>query len=362
MAMVAKKPLAYGLTDETKAKPQASDLKTAANPLNNLERNRIARNALYPTGQSTLEKAAADLTANKTMNTTPGVLGSVTGALAAVTPVTTKKTGSGGGGGSVAPTPAPTNPYAAQMQAAQNTMNQPRPTYTAPVMPNVIQPTYTNSYAGRIAEQEASAPGAYTSQYQPNIDGLLNKLENREAFNFNLSEDPLYRQLAAKHLEAGRKAMKDTMGTAAGMSSGYGNSYASTAASQAYQQHVNELNDDAIDLYSMAQARYDAEGNEMRNTLAALQSAESMNRANFESDRADYYNRLNALRQGEATERQQYLDDLNQYNINRDYNQAQEQIAWGKHMDEMGLLNADQQRAWEQYKYWNDLWEAKQAQ
>ena len=280
-----------------------------------LEGNRIARSALYPTSETTAEKATSAI---KQQPTTQGATGAATGVIAAVTPKTTqRKSGTGN-----AVTVQPTNPYATQMAQAQATMN-------------AQKPTYTDSYAGRIAQMEAEGPAAYTSKYQPNIDGLLDKLQNRDAFQYNLSEDPLYRQLAAQYMANGKRAMQDTMGTAAGMTGGYGSSYASTAGSQAYQQHLNQLNDKAIDLYTMARQNYDAYGEAMRSDLNALQTAESMDRSNYESDRADYYNRLAALRDGQATEYQRYTD-------------------------QMSLQDAEQQRAWEQYKYWNDLWESKQ--
>lgn len=280
-----------------------------------LEGNRIAREALHPSSGTTMQKAAAELTANKAA--TAGTTGAVAGVVGFAEPAATKKSG-----GSSAVKVQPTNPYAAQMEQAQAAMN-------------TAKPTYTDSYAGRIAQMEADGPAAYTSKYQPNIDGLLDKLQNREAFSYNLSEDPLYRQLAAQYMANGKRAMQDTVGAVAGMTGGYGSSYASTAGNQAYQQHLNQLNDKAIDLYTMARNNYDADGDAMRSNLNALQTAESMDRSNYENDRADYYKRLAALRDGQATEYQRYTDQIS-------------------------LQDAEQQRAWEQYKYWNDLWESKQ--
>lgn len=321
MAMVARKPLLTAT--ETKGASSTASIKlpirgTNANGLPGigLEGNRIAREAVAPSSKTTLENAAAALNAQKA-NAAAGVLAgaAVAGATAPKVTSTTKNTGS-------KTTVQPTNPYAGQMAAAQAAMN-------------TAKPTYTDSYAGRIAQMEADGPAAYTSKYQPNIDGLLDKLQNREAFRYNLSEDPLYRQLAAQYMANGKRAMQDTVGAVAGMTGGYGSSYASTAGNQAYQQHLNQLNDKAIDLYTMARNNYDADGDAMRSNLNALQTAESMDRSNYENDRADYYNRLAALRDGQATEYQRYTDQIS-------------------------LQDAEQQRAWEQYKYWNDLWESKQ--
>ena len=226
------------------------------------------------------------------------------------------------GSRSSAPAPTPVNPYQAQMDAAQARLS-------------AATPTYTDTYADRIAQLEAAAPQDYASRYQTQIDNALNAIQNRKAFQYNMSEDPLYRQYAAMYQKQGQQAMKDTMGQAAALTGGYGSSYASTAGNQAYQQYLGQMNDRAAELAALARQQYDQEGSNMRANLSALQAAESQDRQNWESDRADYYNRLNALRQGQSTEYQQYLNALDEY--------------WRQKND-----------AWNQYTYWNDKWAAMQ--
>lgn len=213
---------------------------------------------------------------------------------------------------------AAANPYTSQMTAAQGRLSAPRP-------------TYTDSYAGRIQQMEESGPAAYESWRQASIDNYLDKIQNREAFSYNQSENPLYRQMAARYAAQGKKAMQDTMARAAAMTGGYGSSYAASAGSQAYQQQMEELNDRALQLYQMERNNYDQEGSNLLSTLAALQNQESVERQNYESDRAAWYDQLNSLRQGQAAEYQQHQDALDQY--------------W-----------MDQQDAWNQYTYWNDLY------
>lgn len=232
------------------------------------------------------------------------------------------KSGSGGGRGSSAPAATPVNPYQSQMDAAQARLS-------------AATPTYTDTYADRIAQLEAGAPQDYASRYQTQIDNALNAIQNRKAFQYNMSEDPLYRQYAAMYQKQGQQAMKDTMGQAAALTGGYGSSYASTAGNQAYQQYLGQMNDRAAELAALARQQYDQEGSDMRSNLAALQAAESQDRQNYESDRADYYNQLAALRQGQSTEYQQYLNALDEY--------------WRQKND-----------AWNQYTYWNDKWAAMQ--
>lgn len=232
------------------------------------------------------------------------------------------KSGSGGGRGSSAPAPTPVNPYQAQMDAAQARLG-------------AATPTYTDTYKDRIAQLEAAAPKDYASRYKTQIDNTMAAIQNRKAFQYNMSEDPLYRQYAAMYQKQGQQAMKDTMGQAAALTGGYGSSYASTAGNQAYQQYLGQMNDRAAELAALARQQYDQEGSNMRANLSALQAAESQDRQNWESDRADYYNRLSALRQGQSTEYQQYLNALDEY--------------WRQKND-----------AWNQYTYWNDKWAAMQ--
>lgn len=225
-----------------------------------------------------------------------------------------KKTGSSRRGSA----PAPTNPYASQMNAAQSRLNAPLP-------------TYTDSYADRIAAMESTGPDAYVSKYQPQVDATLEALQNRKAFRYDMSKDPLYRQYAAMYAQQGKRAMQDTVGQVAALTGGYGSSYAGTAGSQAYQQHLNQLNDKTLELAALARQHYDQEGSDMRANLAALQSAEGQNRQNYESDRAAWYDQLAMLQQGQANEYQQHRDAVNDY--------------WQNQAD-----------AWNQYTYWNDKW------
>lgn len=214
--------------------------------------------------------------------------------------------------------PAATNPYATQMANAQSRLN-------------TAMPTYTDSYADRIAALEQSGPGEYTSKYRAQIDSAMEALQNRKAYQYNMSEDPVYRQYAAMYAQQGKRAMQDTMGKAAALSGGYGSSYASTAGNQAYQQHLGQLNDKAMELAALNRQNYDREGDEMRANLSALQAAENQARQTYENDRNAWYNQLAMLQQGQATEYQQYRDAVSDY-------------------------QNDQQNAWNQYKYWNDKW------
>lgn len=197
----------------------------------------------------------------------------------------------------------------------------------------LTRPELTDTYAGRIAEMEANPYAPYDPKYIPQMDELMGRLQNRQ-FRYAQSEDPLYRQYAARYQQQARQGMQDTMGQAAALTGGYGSSYGTTAAQQAYADTMNGMNDKALELYRLAKDRYDTEGDEMRANLSALGQMEDRNRSMYDSDRAEWHQRLNDLRAGQQTEYQRYADQLAQYNT--DYNNA-----------------------WNQYAYWEDLAEKK---
>ena len=53
-----------------------------------------------------------------------------------------------------------------------------------------------NNAASALEQWQASRPGAYQSQYQGQINDLLDQAMNQEKFSYNYTSDPLYRQYA----------------------------------------------------------------------------------------------------------------------------------------------------------------------
>lgn len=193
---------------------------------------------------------------------------------------------------------------------------------------------YTDPYQAQIEAMQGRRFGEYDSRYIPQIDRLTDRLLNRDPFRYNWSDDPLYRQYAARYQQQARQGMQDTMGQAAAMTGGYGSSYATAAASQAYANQMAGLNDRAMDLYRLAADRYDQEGADMRANLQALETREAQNRGNWESDRSTFYNREDAdlanLRNSQAMNYQMWADEL-----------ARDQY--------------ERELARQMYQYWNNL-------
>lgn len=117
-----------------------------------------------------------------------------------------------------------------------------------------------------------SKPGAFKSNYTGQMNNLMNQINNRGPFKYDINSDMLYQQAKDQYTALGKQAMQDTVGQASAMTGGYGNSYATTAGSQAYQNYLTQLNDNIPEYYQMAKGTYDDETNELYNRFNLAQS------------------------------------------------------------------------------------------
>lgn len=118
--------------------------------------------------------------------------------------------------------------------------------------------------------QIAQKPGAYQSQWQTQLNDTLQKIQNREKFNYNINADALYQSYKDKFVRQGQQAMQDTMGQAAALTGGYGSSYGQNAGQQAYNAYLQNLGDVVPELYDIARSRYDQEGADLMNMYGIL--------------------------------------------------------------------------------------------
>ena len=185
-----------------------------------------------------------------------------------------------------------------------------------------------------LQQQTAQKPSTYQSQWQPQLTDTLNKILNREKFNYDLNGDALYQQYKDQYVNQGQQAMMDTMGQAAALTGGYGNSYAQSVGQQTYQGYLQGLNDKVPELYQLALSKYQAEGQDMLNQYGLLADQENMDYGRYRDTLSDYnaeldrlYNMYNAERDFDygkyADDRDfgygQYIDDRNyQYQVGRD--------------------------------------------
>ena len=188
---------------------------------------------------------------------------------------------------------------------------------------------------------QAAQPGAYQSKWQSQVDSIINKILNREAFSYDFNEDALYKQYADQYTRGGKLAMQDTMGQAAAMTGGYGSSYASTAGNQAYQEYMSKLNEVIPELYGMALDRYKMEGEEMYNQYGLLSAQEQQDYGRY----MDSYNQWLTERDYATgrydTERN---FDYSKYNTDREF-------AYGQYSDNKSYAYNDYRNAIEDAKW-----------
>lgn len=196
------------------------------------------------------------------------------------------------------------------------------------------QESETVKQAGAALESILAAqPGAYQSKWADQVNGIIDRILNRESFNYNFNEDPLYWQYAEQYTRKGKLAMQDTMGQAAALTGGYGNSYASTAGNQAYQEYLSQLNEVIPELRRMALDEYNMEGQEL-------------------------YNQYGLLSDQEAQDYGRYMDSYNQWLSERDYASGrydtERNFDYGKYADdrnfEYGKYSDDRKMAYDLYR------------
>lgn len=139
-----------------------------------------------------------------------------------------------------------------------------------------------------LQQQLANKPGAYTSPWQSQLNEIIQQIQNREKFSYDLNADALYQQYKDQYTTQGKLAMMDTMGQAQAMTGGYGNSYAQSAGQQAYQGHLQQLNGIIPDLYQLALSQYNKEGDDMYNQASLMAGMEEQEYGRHRDQVSDY--------------------------------------------------------------------------
>ena len=122
-----------------------------------------------------------------------------------------------------------------------------------------------------MALHEAKNPGEWSGgTYGKGMDEALQKVLNRDKFQYDINGDALYQQYKDRYIQQGKQAMMDTVGQAAALTGGYGNSYAQNAGQQAYQGYLQGLNDKVPEMYQMALERYNQEGTDLLNKYGLM--------------------------------------------------------------------------------------------
>ncbi len=162
-------------------------------------------------------------------------------------------------------------------------------------------------YGTKAASYEKQADTAVKNLQQNSglsveANDALNKVLNRQPFEYNMSGDGLYQQYKNQYVGLGKQAMKDTTAQAADLTGGFGNSYGVTAGNQAYQGYLSQLNAMVPELYDIALQRYQNETQQLANNYSLLADRDDRayarqqdNLANLQAMMSYYGGRRDAL-------------------------------------------------------------------
>lgn len=215
--------------------------------------------------------------------------------------------------------------------------------------------TYDDYVMGKDAQgakdaldaHNANKPGAYQSQWQSQLDALMNSIMNRDKFSYNMNEDALYQQYKDNYIQQGKMAMADTMGQAAAMTGGYGSSYAQSVGQQAYQAQLQNLNDIVPELYQMARENYIQEGQDLYNQYGLVMDRENTDYGRYRDTVSDWMNERGYLQGVYNDERSfdygKYIDDRN-----LDYTLHQE--GYQRLLDALGIASDDYYKGGDVYR------------
>lgn len=201
---------------------------------------------------------------------------------------------------------------------------------------------------------KATTPNAptYTSPYGKVADNALQKILNREDFQYNPQSDAMYKYYADNYTKLGQQAMADTVGNAALLTGGYGNSYGVTAGQQAYNNYMQDLANIVPQLEQQAYDRYRADTDALYNQYQTIMNAENYAYGKYRDDVTDYVNdRTFAYnQQQDQIAQKNWQAQFNRQNYESDrayaYNQQQDQIAQKNWQAQYDRANLESDRAY----------------
>ena len=155
----------------------------------------------------------------------------------------------------------------------------------------------------------------YAGTFDDQIQGIYEKIANREPFSYDVNADPLYQMYKDQYVQGGKMAMRDTMGKAAGLTGGYGSSYGQRVGQQAYDASLQELTAMIPQLYGQAYQQYRDQGDDLK----------------------DLYGMAGDLRDKEY---QRYRDELGDYRY-------EDETAYSRGRDELADRRYDEQTVYD---------------
>lgn len=175
----------------------------------------------------------------------------------------------------------------------------------------------TDEYFRLMKDAEAAQPDKFVSRYDGAIQSILDGIMNKKSFDLKHDQNyqQLYDNMRESYMQAGNKAMRDSMGAMQAATGGYGSTAAQIAGSQAYDNYLQGMNNNNQALTQLAYQMYRDDQNDKYNQLGAFQSADNTDYGRYSDD----YNRWLQNRQYLADQYQRmYGNDWNEYQYNTD--------------------------------------------
>lgn len=200
----------------------------------------------------------------------------------------------------------------------------------------------------------ATKPGAYESQWQSQLNSLMDSIMNRDKFSYDLNGDALYQQAKDKYVQLAKLGQADAIGQASAMTGGYGNSYAQSVGQQAYQSQLDNLNDIIPDLYAMALDQYNREGQDLYNQYGMLADRENADYGRYRDMVSDWTNERDYLQGVYNSERDfDYSQYLNERGFAYDKYSADRALAYDEYSSGRSLAydkySSDRALAYDEY-------------
>lgn len=209
--------------------------------------------------------------------------------------------------------------------------------------------SYTKSYKNKLSQVENSKPSAYQSAYESTINDILNTINNRGQFDVknDANYNALYDQYREQYEAQANKAMRDTLASANAATGGYGSTYGQAVAQQAYDNTMQGLNGQNLNLLNLAYQMYSDDRANDYNKLAAYQGQDNTMYNRYRDTVSDWQNDRNYY----ANQYQQnYSNDRNAYENDRNYFSNQ---YWNSYNNDRSAFEND--RNYFSNSYWNSF-------
>ena len=213
---------------------------------------------------------------------------------------------------------------------------------------NVVDPE-TQALRDKLKDLEANKPDAYANQYESQIKSILDTILNRKAFDINTDTNyrTLYDLYQQQYQNQASKAARDVLGQAAGLTGGYGSTYGQNVATQAYDNIMQGMNDNNINLMNLAYGMYQDDRANDYNKMSTLTGLEASDYAKWLDTMSNYYTDLNHFTNRFNTAW------ANDYRLNRDEIEDaryEDELAYAREQAELQRQLAqealDYERAW----------------